>query len=226
MMNRQVRRKISAAQRRRSGFTLVEITVVLAIAAVVTAITVGGFKELTASNRRIACQTNLVQIYQACRLYASDEGGGFPYYDPSRLRSTTNKNLGLWTLYTFSETPALFNNLPLVGAKPIDRYIRNSRTLHCPADAEHDGLYADANKTQFNRDYLSYQTTDDIPDMANVGMTVSVATYQPFSMAKPATTDVPATKKWRRQLLAYDALTDQAPQRRLPAEDTVVTWCK
>lgn len=213
---------------RRGGFTLIEITVVLAIAAVVTAITVGGFKELGASNKRITCQTNLVQIYQACRLYAADEGGSFPYYDPEHARNTTTENIGLWSLYTFSKTPELVNDLPSVGAKPVDRYLRSVKTLHCPADADNASLYSDDSKLEYNQKYLSYQTTDTIKVLPG-NTTVDVPTYQPIVMAKPATSDAEATNKWKRQLLPYDTLnpsTNSTPNRRLPAEDTIVTWCK
>jgi prepilin-type N-terminal cleavage/methylation domain-containing protein len=189
----------------RSAFTLIEILVVLAIASIVTAISVGGFKAMRDGNQRTSCQTNLVQIYQACRMYAADEGGKFPYYNFSTTNncSTAPRGTGLWMLYTFPSS-SNYNAIGNTDA-PIERYIRSAKVLHCPEDyaADHKQLFL--NSTNYNPDYLSYQTCDD-----------GVPTYT--SVRTTATSD----STWTRQLLSLNGST---PVPRLPVADTVVTWC-
>lgn len=184
---------------RRGGFTLVEITVVIAIAGLLTAITVGGINNITASNRRIACQTNLVQIYQACRLYAADESGSFPYYNGS------GSTIGLWSLYTFPRD-GYPDQIALVSDnKPIERYLRNVKTLHCPNDFANGSLYQNASRSTFNPNYLSYQILDDNGTASDA--TDDALTYQ---STRPS--------GGSRQLLQTGG--------RPPADNTVVTWCK
>lgn len=188
----------------RQGFTLIEILVVLGIAAVVTAITVGGFREMTQGNKRTSCQSNLAQIYQACRLYANDEGGRFPYYNFSTPNdcNTTAQGVGLWVLYTF---PNSGYTSPATD-KPIERYIRSDKVLHCPSHFTHRTLFT-SGSTLYDTEYLSYQTCDGgVPTYASVRTTT--------------TTD--NTKPWQRQLMHFNGTSFVT---RLPEDKTVVTWC-
>lgn len=189
----------------RNAFTLIEILVVLAIASIVTAISVGGFKAMRDGNKRTSCQTNLVQIYQACRMYAADEGGRFPYYNFSTVNDCNSamRGTGLWMLYTFPSSA----NYNAIGDtdQPIERYVRNAKVLHCPEDyaADHKQLYLNA--TTYNPDYLSYQTCDN-----------GVPTYASVRTTNTSDTD------WKRQLLTFDG---SSLKSRLPDASSVVTWC-
>jgi prepilin-type N-terminal cleavage/methylation domain-containing protein len=138
---------------RQSGFTLIEIMVVLAIAAIISSITLGAFRSISEGNRRTSCQTNLSQIYQSCRLYAQDYDGLFPYLNqgiaPDQT-ATPKGGLGLWSLYTFPKLSAndcqldsfdlpqtdeyLANNAPQ-KAPSLAGYIRSPKIFHCPADS-------------------------------------------------------------------------------------------
>lgn len=192
------------ARTRRGGFTLFEILVVLAIAAVVTGITVGGFKEMRAGNKRVACATNLSQIYQAARLYAADEDGKFPVYETDCTTDPTG--IGLWALYTFPRDGAS-SELPEVDTKPIDRYVRSSKVFNCPAHLDEEGdreLLHDG--SEYNPEYLSYQTCDD-----------GSPTYA--SSRTDSTTDL----NWQRQLIHYDGADKLVPRQ--PTGDTIVTYC-
>lgn len=195
---------------RRKGFTLIEILVVLGIAAIVTSITVGGFKAMRDGNKRVACQTNLTQIYQAARLYAADEGGKFPYreYATPNDCNTTPSGIGFWSLYTFhqKEPTVDFDKIAPVGTTPVERYLRSTKVLHCPSDTANSQLYLDpVAKDEYNPDYLSYQTCDD-----------GVPTYT-TSRLKNKSQDI-----WRHQLMHYDG-TDLVARQ--PTGDTIVTWC-
>lgn len=196
---------------RRGGFTLFEILVVLAIAAVVTGITVGGFKEMRAGNKRVACSTNLTQIYQAARLYAADQDGKFPHFlqDDCSTNPDDHDGIGLWALYTFPDAGEE-HGLPLVDTKPINRYLRSSKVFNCPAhlnaDGDRESLYTDETKEKYNFDYLSYQTCDD-----------GSPTY-----ASSRTDSTSDPELWNRQLIHYDGTEFVSRQ---PTGDTIVTYC-
>jgi prepilin-type N-terminal cleavage/methylation domain-containing protein len=225
----------------RRGFTLIEVMVVLAIAAVVTSITVSGFRSLTDGNQRTTCQTNMSQLYASLRLYAADEGGAFPYYNRDQEDDTNNddgRGIGLWALYTFPlETDAdkLAPVQPAPDSKPIERYLRSANVLHCPADFDaelEDGTTVNRESlflpdpdtpTQriYNPDYISYHSFDNgTPD--DNGDDVSL--YASFRLDRddPKPTSVSGLERWRRQLLHYD---DDTFINRRPTDDTVVTWC-
>ena len=196
----------------RQAFTLIEILVVLAIAAIVSAITLGGFNEMRSGNKRTSCQTNLVQIYQAARQYAADEGGKFPYYQDA-CPTGTPSGIGLWSLYTFPNANYTAPAAP--GSKPIERYVRSAKVLHCPSDAGKDTLdYSNMNlyssdKSEFNLNYLSYQACDG-----------AVPTYQ---TTRDTTPDTPSNDPlWKRQLINRNGTSLVS---RPPADDTVVSWC-
>jgi len=208
----------------RSGFTLVEITVVLAIAALVSAIVFSGFKSMRTGNRRLSCQTNLIAIYQAARLYQADEGA-FPYYDPDKSGGAGDAGIGLWQVYAYSEVqdphvsspdpekiaPSGSIPTPTPPHPPTKRYLRNVTVFHCPSQIEDEypgttNLYLDNGR--FNPQYLSYQVQD--PQQSGVWT---------YDTNRTNDTGVPG---WRRQLLPFNG-SSLAP--RPPADDTVVTWC-
>jgi prepilin-type N-terminal cleavage/methylation domain-containing protein len=206
------------------GFTLIELMVVLAVAAIVSAITLGGFKEMREGNKRVSCQTNLSQIYQAARLYAADEGGKLPFYTNDCAATPTVSGIGLWSLYTFPKSQAIadFSTIAPVGTAPIERYLRSAKSLHCPSDIADDReqLYDDpANKTTFNPKYLSYQVCDDGGEVPSTSG--GTPTYS--SVRTTATDD--STGPWKRQLLHYKDATLTDFVSRQPTGDTIVTYC-
>ncbi|HEX8234941.1 MAG TPA: type II secretion system protein [Abditibacteriaceae bacterium] len=212
----------------RRGFTLIEVMVVLAIAAIVTSITVSGFRSLTDGNRRTTCQTNMSQLYASLRLYAADEGGGFPYYDGSKSGigpSDGERGIGLWTLYTFpsnADADELAPVAPDPGSKPLERYLRSAKVLHCPADLDTGTINRTSliipdpnNSTQkiYNRNYLSYHAFD------NGTPSDTSDDDQLYQSSRLVNRTDP---NWRRQLLHYD---NNVFVNRPPTDDTVVMWC-
>jgi prepilin-type N-terminal cleavage/methylation domain-containing protein len=209
----------SRRPRGRGGFTLIEILVVLAIAAVVSTLTLGGYKEMSDSNKRTSCQTNMVQIYQGLRQYAADWDGRYPYYKFDAAATPQTDGIGLWALYTYQQDNTR-NELAVIGTKEVARYLRNPKVFHCPADITEGaiGVYTDDTKARLNPDYLSYQEDD-----------AGVQTYLPSRILdRSANYDL-----WKRQLelLVPDgpADADSEPDMvagALPRDDTVITWCK
>ena len=173
------------------GFTLIELMVVLAIMAVVSAITLGAFNSLSDTNQRTGCQANMAQVYQGLRQYMSDNDGQPPYYDPTRPAysatvANSGRGIGLWALWTFPDSTNP-DKVAKIGEKPYATYLRNSKVLHCPSDSEavnwepitaaesvmpqgklHSELYANDDKTEYNMGYLSYQGYDVLEPPAYV----------------------------------------------------------
>lgn len=146
---------------RKSGFTLIEILIVLAIAAIISSIVFAAFKSINEGNKKTSCQSNLVQVYQALRLYGQDFNGQFPSYNP-HLPNETNptaaggpvggppaSGLGLWALYAYPKPGVTANNLDCDGITtqlpvteatstneaPLASYIKSPRFFHCPYDS-------------------------------------------------------------------------------------------
>jgi type II secretory pathway pseudopilin PulG len=231
--------------------------VVLAIAAVVTSITVTGFRSLTDGNRRTTCQTNMSQLYASLRLYAADEGGVFPYFNPENDDDSNRddgRGIGLWALYTFpsDQDPdklAPVEPLPsdaLGDSKPIDRYLRSAKVLHCPADTDvqlEGGTTL--NRTSliipdpdnearkiFNREYMSYHSFDSgTPE----DPTDDERAYQSMRTTDWGAVGSAQRDLWKRQLLhrvpdnagpgGNDSDSDLDVIIRPPTDDTIITWC-
>lgn len=215
--------------RRQSGFTLIELLVVLAIAAILSALVLGGFRQISASNRRQNCQVNLSQIYTALKMYSQDEPNNkFPDFDP-----TLANNMGLWKLYTVQVDPAdpirpiangtsqfpsalLYNG----NRKITGMYLRSYKNLHCPSDEDkkmvdddgdkglvtpeiyvaNDQLFTNSTNKRFNQNYLSYQG----PDSGGPKFDTTNPAYTPPKEGQtylPRRTDDITDKDWGRQLM-------------------------
>lgn len=237
------RRASRGVGRAASGFTLIELMVVLAITAIVTALTVGTFKSLGDNNQRTGCQANLQQVYQGLRLYMADEGGQVPLYDPN-AKAPEKKNIGLWNLWTFPDTSDP-DKIAAVGTSPIRRYLRSVNVLHCPSDSETgevrvnpEEIYSDADKKFYNPDFLSYQmyATNDIDkpyssmDTKPVPTDTQFQTYLPVRVPTLSATASDSDKlKFKRQLRQIDqssTKTPPDPYNRPPLDNTIVTWCR
>ena len=91
---------------KRHGFTLIEVLVVLAVIAVLTAILLPVFASARHRARMTACASNLHQISLALHQYAADNDGNYPSDDP--LLAHTNHLV--WTLLTpYTRTPDVFH---------------------------------------------------------------------------------------------------------------------
>jgi prepilin-type processing-associated H-X9-DG protein/prepilin-type N-terminal cleavage/methylation domain-containing protein len=63
---------------RARGFTLIEILVVMAIAALLSAMLFGAFSRVREKGRSAVCQNNLKQLYVAIQQYVQDHDGRYP----------------------------------------------------------------------------------------------------------------------------------------------------
>ena len=218
--------------RNRRAFSLVEMMVVLAVVALLAAITFGVFASLREGGKRGTCQTNLNQIYGAMRLYQQDFDGQFPYLNAAggpTSPTTPSGGMGLWALYAYhpGASNGDCNGLPTstgdpMKDAPLAAYLKSPRVFHCPNDdfphtdvctsapvgsAQLDIGGAGGGARRLNPFFLSYQTTDDTP---------SASTYATFR-----------GDGVKRQLRYYTSNGGAVsfPERRAP-DHTVVTWCR
>ncbi|MDF3131091.1 type II secretion system protein [Kiritimatiellaeota bacterium B1221] len=100
-----------------SGFTLIEMLVVIAIIALlITMISAATGKALEKS-RRTACASNLHGLAQGLLVYAMDHNGYFPKYRP-------DSNAWPWAGEWATEDYSTF----------YENYIGDKRTYYCPSD--------------------------------------------------------------------------------------------
>lgn len=204
------------SQSRRRAFSLLELLVVMGIAALMAGIALGGFSSFQGSQRRSTCQSNMVQIYRACRLYENDYSS-FP------------------ATYTFVGQTQLSGGLGLLWAQPdgtsggtglkpftdSSSYLKSPNALHCPADAAKQVAQTAINSQgQVDLSYLSYQKMDaqggDDSD-GNINALYKNQTYLPNRTTAEADVD------YARQLIHQKA---GGTLVNIPTpSDTVVLWC-
>ncbi len=181
------------------GFTLLELMVVIGIAAVLTALIVPIGKSLREGNRMMTCGVHLRAIHQALKMYFLDERGVPPYYlapgdDPSQP-STEPAGPGLMALYDMG-------------------YLRKKLFLHCP---KHRGVSADN-----PRFFHSYDSRDPLAkySQSNPLSMLTQYKYLPYRGE-----DDPNDPDYRRQLCRGVGTTPIYDPTWEPDDSTIVCWC-
>ncbi|BCM93331.1 hypothetical protein IAD21_05222 [Abditibacteriota bacterium] len=200
---------------RRGAFSLLELLVVLGIAAFIASLALGGFSSYQGSQRRSTCQSNMVQIYRACRLYANDNDS----YPPLLTNTTDGRVGGLSLLWGRTDPSA---NGPIVRP-PIDSsisYLKSSSALHCPADVDFQNTSSPsptksdgAGGNVIDPKYLSYQKVDATDPIDPTQFTYNnIRTNQ--------TSDVDFARQLQHISAANVNINIPTPS------NTVITWCQ
>ena len=230
---------------RQRAFTLVEMMVVLAVVALLSAITLGVVSSLREGGKRGNCQANMNQIYQSARLYAQDFDGQFPYLNAGGAPTSAQTpagGLGLWALYAYppgandplkdancngiaDDLPSSRND-PLKDA-PVAAYLKTPRVLHCPSD-DFDQLVSYSTGASCATKTVRSSVQEFDPGDG-------VRRLNPFFLSYQTQDDAPSAATYtsfrgadvKRQLRFYtgSAPTISTPDRRAP-DQTVVTWCR
>jgi prepilin-type N-terminal cleavage/methylation domain-containing protein len=223
--------------KKNSGFSLIEMLVVVAIMSVLTAIAfpaIVGMKQQAGENN---CVSNMHAIWSALRQYRLDEGR----YPDQLLAENT---------YTVSGT----TKTKLTGLYP--EYIKSLRTLTCPqgkdvvsdlintaygtlspSDRDAKMQIAQTVKVWNVSSSLSPVPTKIVPLCSYEGrFTGDASNYTNARLSTTVTTDVPFELHYLNGWLVDDpdhpssSITSDKDYRRqlsmrYPLEDTVVTWC-
>jgi len=186
--------------RRNRAFTLIELMVVMGIAAALVAITVPVARNLANTNKGLRCATRMQRINQALKMYVLDEGCVPPYYpDPAGTGAYFGPGL-----------QALFES----------GYLSGESSLHCPADSKHpegDPLFS-----------FSYMNLDD-DAMCDGSTEYGVENQSKYLTSRGLRRDS-ADPDVRRQLAPLPpspstSLIPEFSREWHPDDTTVVTWC-
>lgn len=231
---------------RKSGFTLIEIMVVISIAAILSGVTFGAFRSISDGNKRTTCQSNLSQIYKSARLYAQDYNGKFPYLNAGgapNQSETPQGGIGLWALYAYPTatsnlcTPTDFTdyssdlNLPLASedGNQLAGYVRSAKIFHCPADRFNKPIRLPASAGCSTVTVPTASLT--IKEGSASYLNPSFLSYQTVDDTGDSPQDTYSSFRIsgtsNRQLIPYatNAGVTSTPER--PTDDkTVVTWCR
>jgi prepilin-type N-terminal cleavage/methylation domain-containing protein len=71
--------------RKKSGFTLIELMIVIAIIAILAAILIPNFIRARGQSQLAACESNEKNIATSLQMYATDWNGNFPSVSPPNL---------------------------------------------------------------------------------------------------------------------------------------------
>ena len=134
-------------RRCRNAFTLIELLVVIAIIALLAALLLPALSSAREKARSIVCLGNLRQIFVGFALYASDNAGFFPRYDPRSFGRACG-NTAEWTfrthwpmIYTYwqaypdptADWPVTWGYLYNGGQAPYPNTLRTQVKLYnCP----------------------------------------------------------------------------------------------
>lgn len=123
---------------RKSGFTLVELLVVIAIIAMLVTLLLPAVQAAREAARRAQCQNNLKNLSLACLNYESAVQTFPPSYTPGPCCNTPSYESWTIVILPYVEEQGLYDqyNLEVPNEAPENQFVRESRLeIHvCPSD--------------------------------------------------------------------------------------------
>ena len=116
----------SLANKTRAGFTLIELLIVIAIMAVLAAISVPAVNKALASSRSSKCLSNLKQLGTAILTYPIDNNGYLPRGN-NNIDPSTGKN-------GYEYNKAIYNYIPTLNNKITGKQV--NKIFLCPAEKQ------------------------------------------------------------------------------------------
>lgn len=129
---------------RASGFTLVEMLVVIAVIAVITGIAAPAYLDAMARSRQTQCISNLKQLGMALAMYGQDNEGFLPPYSnelPEDWPDWRDQESGGWTHRGYPDYRLLY--------AALNPYVKSHDVWFCPNDP-----YAGADVLRWNVRHL------------------------------------------------------------------------
>ena len=165
-----------------AAFTLVELLVVVAIIALLTAILLPVFFSVRGKARQTVCVSNLRQIGIAISLYSQDYDDLYPWAnDPSDTHTTPN----IWASQPVYQAE-VFTMQPLQDV--LLPYLKNKDIWHCPADSGYTAL-----------DISAYEGNTTIP------LDATPTAFEAFQTSYLYRTEIALLGTHYGSLVAYDS---------------------
>ena len=123
--------------RRRSGFTIVHLLVVIALCLVLVAFLIPTTHGTRCGGNRVKCQSNLSQIGKALLLYSNENKGRFPqtHWVPGAPISLTNDGFADAKPFDVAPTPGTTNNIPAAMFLLVRTQDLTTEVFTCPSGA-------------------------------------------------------------------------------------------
>jgi len=147
--------------KKREGFTLVELLVVIAVIALLTALLVSSLPAARERARRVACASRLRQIGLGLAVYASNYDDNIPrsFFDPEALFTFPAHSLMTYWIdrYATSESEKILAGPFNIAHLFNDRIIEDPRNFYCPSAPE--GMRYEDHVGKFKWPFMSDPTS-------------------------------------------------------------------
>ncbi|MBI5385362.1 MAG: prepilin-type N-terminal cleavage/methylation domain-containing protein [Verrucomicrobia bacterium] len=172
---------------RRSGFTLLELLVVVAITGLLAALLLPALGRAKAKGHTIACLSSQRQLSLACLLYIDDHDDLFPYNlgDDETRKTVADRRFLNWVNNVMTwELDSDNTNTALLAKGGLGPYVEGAPTLyHCPSDFAVSDLQAKAGWSHRVRSVSMNAMVGDAGEYTADGMNVNNPHYQQFFRA-------------------------------------------
>ena len=145
--------------RRKNGFTLVELLVVIGIIALLISILLPALTSARDQASRVSCQSNLKQLGYGIVMYASDFNNSLPFANSQTLETNGKWTAGGW-LYKHPNK----SDPSHIEAGAVWEYLKSAGVYRCPVDPLEDNV---TDPDFITRNLASYMINGAINGYAN-----------------------------------------------------------